>query len=161
AFWMMFAPIGAALSVDRLRAQKESRSDDPQNVSLWALKAYQFQFVLVYWQASLSKLASPSWWDGTAMYYVFRHAEFARFPVPLVPNNMFLLKLSTWGSILAEFLGWTFIWFKETRYAVLLLLLAFHLGIDYAMNIPLFEHIMIVSLIIFIPGEDADKFVAR
>lgn len=161
AFWMMFAPIGAALSLDRLRAPKEFCPDDPQTVSLWALKAYQFQFVLIYWQASLSKLASPSWWDGTAMYYVFRHAEFARFPVPLIPNNMFLLKLSTWGSILAEFLGWTLIWFKETRYAVLLLLLAFHLGIDYAMNIPIFEHIMIASLIIFIPGEDAEKFVAR
>jgi hypothetical protein len=160
AFWMMFAPIGAALSLDRLRAPKESRSGAPQPVSLWALKAYQFQFVLIYWQASLSKLASPSWWDGTAMYYVFRHQEFARFPVPFVPQNMFLLKLSTWGSILAEFLGWTLIWFQETRYAVLLILLAFHLGIDYSMNIPIFEHIMIASLVIFIPGEDAEKCVA-
>jgi len=160
AFWMMFAPIDAALSFDRLRAPKEFRSDDPQTVGLWALKAYQFQFVLIYWQASLSKLASPSWWDGTAMYYVFRHTEFARFPVPFVPQNLSFLKSCTWSSILAESLGWTLIWFKETRYAVLLVLLAFHLGIDYAMNIPIFEHIMIASLLTFIPGEDAEKFVA-
>jgi hypothetical protein len=95
------------------------------------------------------------------MYYVFRHLEFARFPVPWVPQNLFLLKLATWSSILAESLGWTLIWFKETRYVVLLVLLAFHLSIDYAMNIPIFEHIMIASLLIFIPGEDAEKFVAR
>ncbi len=161
AFWMMFAPIDAALSLDRLRTPKESRSGDPQNCSLWAVKAYQFQFALVYWQASLSKLASPSWWDGTAMYYVFRHLEFARFSVPYVPQDPFLLKLATWSAIFAESLGWTLIWFKETRYVVLLVLLAFHLGIDYAMNIPMFEHIMIASLLIFIPGEDAEKFVAR
>jgi hypothetical protein len=161
AFWMMFAPIDAELSLDRLWAPKESRSSDPQLCSLWALKAYQFQFVLIYWQASLSKLASPGWWDGTAMYYVFRHLEFARFPVPYVPQNLFLLKLATWSSILAETFGWTLIWFKETRYVVLLVLLVFHLSIDYAMNIPIFEHIMIASLVIFIPGEDAEKFVAR
>jgi hypothetical protein len=160
AFWMMFAPIDAALALDRLRAPKESRGD-PQLCSLWALKAYQFQFVLIYWQASMSKLASPSWWDGTAMYYVFRHLEFARFPVPWVPQNLFLLKVATWSSILAETLGWTLIWFKETRYLVLLVLLVFHLSIDYAMNIPIFEHIMIASLLIFIPGEDAENFVAR
>jgi len=157
AFWMMFAPIGAALSLDRLWFKRGSNA---QNCNLWALKAYQLQFALIYWQASLSKLASPSWWDGTAMYYVFRHLEFARFPVPFVPENLFLLKLATWSAVFAESLGWTLIWFKETRYVVLLVLLGLHLGIDYAMNIPIFQHIMIASLVIFIPGEDAEKFVA-
>jgi hypothetical protein len=158
AFWMMFAPIGAALSLDRLWFK--SKSSYEHNCSLWALKAYQFQFALVYWQSSMAKLAAPSWWDGTAMYYVFRHSEFARFTVPFVPQNIFFLKLCTWGAVLIEFLGWTLIWFKETRYAVLFALLALHLGIEYAMNIPMFEHIMIASLLIFVPAEDAEKFVA-
>ena len=160
AFWMVFAPIGAALSLDNKLFSKNSASGASNYRSLWALKAYQFQFVLVYWQASLSKLAAPSWWDGTAMYYVFRHLEFTRFSVPFVPQDLFLLKLATWSSMVAEFLGWTLIWFKETRYVVLLILLAFHLSIDYAMNIPIFEHIMIASLVAFIPGDDAEKFVA-
>jgi hypothetical protein len=160
AFWLMFAPTGAALSLDRLWFKAKSSTNASQDCSVWALKAYQFQFALVYWQASISKLASPSWWDGTAMYYVFRHLEFSRFAVPFVPQNMLFLKLCTWGSIFAEFLGWTLIWFKETRYAVLLVLLSLHLGIEYAMNIPLFEHIMIASLVAFIPGQDAEKFVA-
>jgi len=160
AFWMMFAPIDAALSLDRLWFNKASGDSGLQPCSLWALKAYTFQFVLIYWQASLSKLAAPSWWDGTAMYYVFRHLEFARFPVPLIPQNLLLLKLTTWSAVFAESLGWTLIWFKETRYPVLLALLALHLGIDYSMNIPIFEHIMIASLLIFIPGEDAERFVA-
>jgi len=159
AFWLIFAPTGAALSLDRLWFKSKSSSDASQDCSIWALKAYQFQFALVYWQASISKLASPSWQDGTAMYYVFRHLEFTRFTVPFVPQNMLFLKMCTWGSIFAEFLGWTLIWFKETRYAVLLVLLALHLGIEYAMNIPLFEHIMIASLVTFIPAQDAEKFV--
>ncbi len=161
AFWMMFSPIDAALSLDSLWRKKKAPRNEPQKCSLWALKAYQLQFALVYWQASLCKLASPSWCDGTAMYYVFRHLEFARFVVPFVPQNLFLLKLSCWGTILTESLGWTAIWFRETRYFVLLMLLGLHLGIEYAMNIPIFEHIMIVSLIIFVPGEDAERFVLK
>jgi hypothetical protein len=94
------------------------------------------------------------------MYYVLRHQEFARFSIPFVAQNLFLLKLSTWSAILAESLGWTFIWFAETRYAVLIILLGLHLGIEYSMNIPMFEHIMIASFICFIPGEDAEKFIA-
>jgi hypothetical protein len=160
AFWLMFAPTDAALSLDRWFFKKNQNFWAPQKCSLWALKAYQFQFALIYWQASLSKLAAPSWWDGTAMYYVARHQEFARFPVPFVAQNLILLKLATWGSILAESLGWTLIWFAETRYIVLVVLLFFHLGIEYSMNIPIFEHIMIISLICFIPGDDAEKLIA-
>jgi hypothetical protein len=163
AFWMMFAPTGAALSVDRWIKQKRNPSIViPTQVSLWAVKAFQLQFVLVYWQASLSKIASPSWWDGTAMYYVFRYLEFARFPVPSVMmNDLHIMQFLTWSTIAIEILGWTLIWFKETRYPVLMLLLAMHLGIEYAMNIPIFEHIMIASLFIFIRGEDAEAWFAK
>lgn len=163
AFYLMFAPIGAALSLDRILKIWTSPKLPPREheaVSLWALKAYQIQFALIYWQTSWAKIAAPTWWDGTALYYVFRHTEFSRFPVPLVPDNLFLLKIFTWSAMLIEFLAWIFIWFKETRYPVLLSLLALHLGIDYAMNIPIFEHIMIASLVIFIPAEDLKKFAA-
>jgi hypothetical protein len=163
AFWMMFAPIGAALSVDRYLQQKRNPSAVlPTQVSLWAVKAFQLQFVLIYWQASLSKIASPSWWDGTAMYYVFRYLEFARFPVPsFMMNDLHFMQFLTWSTIAIEILGWTLIWFKETRYPVLLLLLVMHLGIEYAMNIPIFEHIMMASLFIFIRGEDAEAWFAK
>lgn len=169
AFYMLFAPIGAALSLDRIRkiwSRPDSQStsvisDRAEPKSLWAVKAFKFQFALIYWQTSWAKIAAPTWWDGTALYYVFRHAEFGRFFVPIVPENMFLMKLFTWSAMLIEFCAWIFIWFKETRYYVLLSLLALHLGIDYAMNIPIFEHIMIVSLVLFIPAEDLATFMEK
>jgi hypothetical protein len=157
AFYMMFAPCDAALSLDRIRRIWFSSYLPPlvpEKRSIWAAKAYQLQFMLIYWQTSFAKFCSPIWRDGTAMYYVFRYEEFARFPVPFVPNNMLLMKLSTWFALFVEFWAWMFIWFKETKYYVLLTLLALHLGIEYAMNIPVFEHIMIASLVIFIPAED-------
>lgn len=157
AFYMLFAPVDSALSLDRIRRiwfSSKMPAEIPDKQSLWAFKAYQLQFALVYWQTSWAKLAAPSWWDGTAMYYVLRYEEFLRFPVPIIPHNMILMKLFTWAALCIEFSAWIFIWFKETRYYVLSSLLALHLGIDYSMNIPVFEHIMIASLIIFIPAED-------
>jgi hypothetical protein len=168
AFYLLFAPIDATLSLDRIRkiwfpgkGSTKLIPDTPEPRSLWAVKAYKLQFALIYWQTSWAKIAAPTWWDGTALYYVFRHAEFARFFVPIVPENMFLMKLFTWSAMLIEFCAWIFIWFKETRYYVLLSLILLHLGIDYAMNIPLFEHIMIVSLVLFIPSEDLAKFMQK
>ncbi len=164
AFYMMFAPLGAALSVDRylkVHVWKTLPDGPPEPVSLWAMQAYQLQFALIYWQTSWAKLAGSTWWDGTALYYVFRHTEFSRFTVPVVPQNLFLMKLFTWSALFIEFAGWTLIWFNETRYFVLLALLALHLGIDYAMNIPIFEHIMIASLVIFIPARDIEWAAAK
>ncbi len=164
AFYMMFAPIGATLSVDRILSIWFGDKVPPltaEKTSLWAMRAFQIQFALIYWQTSWAKLAAPTWWDGTALYYVFRHIEFSRFYVPFVPQNMLLLKLFTWSALVIEFCAWIFIWFKETRYFVLLSLLALHLGIDYAMNIPVFEHIMIACLILFIPAEDLQKLMSK
>ncbi|MBX9720590.1 MAG: HTTM domain-containing protein, partial [Candidatus Obscuribacterales bacterium] len=157
AFYLLFAPVDSALSLDRIRRiwfSSKMPTEVPEKQSIWAFKAYQLQFAFVYWQTSWAKLAAPTWWSGDALYYVFRYPEFFRFPVPIVPHNMILLKLLTWASLFIEFSAWIFIWFKETRYYVLASLLALHLGIDYSMNIPVFEHIMIASLIIFIPAED-------
>ncbi|MBX9721710.1 MAG: HTTM domain-containing protein [Candidatus Obscuribacterales bacterium] len=157
AFYMLFAPIDSALSLDRIRRiwfSSQMPAEIPEKQSLWAFKAYQFQFALIYFQTSWAKLSAPIWWNGTAMYYVLRYEEFARFYVPFVPYNMILIKLSTWAALCIEFCAWIFIWFKETRYYVLGSLVLLHIGIDYAMNIPVFEHIMLASLIIFIPAED-------
>jgi hypothetical protein len=159
AFYMMFAPLGAELSLDRLLFGRDKRGTQPANCSLWAVKAYQLQFAIIYFQTSWAKLASPMWWDGTAMYYVLRDVEFMRFPLPMI-DNLAVLQFLTWSAVSIEMCAWIFIWFKETRYVVLASLLALHLGIDYAMNIPIFEHIMIASLVIFIPAADAQKFVA-
>ena len=52
---------------------------------------------------------------------------------------------------------WTLIWFKEFRYWVLAAGVLLHLGIDWSMNIPLFEYIMIASYIVFIDASDIKR----
>ena len=51
----------------------------------------------------------------------------------------------------------TLVWFRELRYPVLLAGLCLHLGIEYAMNIPLFEWISIATYAVFIYPEDLSR----
>lgn len=164
SFYLMFAPTGAALSLDKLSRIWLSNilpAREAQPCVLWALRAYQLQWVLLYCQTFWTKFMSPSWGDGTNMYYVLRDREFWRFPVPLIADNLELCKLAGWFTMLAEFMAWTLIYFRETRYIVLSLLLLLHVGIEYSMNIPMFEHMMIASLIVFVYPEDLSKLKNR
>jgi hypothetical protein len=107
------------------------------------------------------KIAGSQWLDGSAVYYATRLDDMFRFPAPLIANNMFLLKTLTWFTLIIELAGWTLIWFKDTRYWVLLGLLGLHLGIDYMINLPVFEWAFIRTLITFVPSQDLTNFFSR
>jgi hypothetical protein len=56
---------------------------------------------------------------------------------------------------------WTLVWFKEVRYYVLLAAVVFHLGLDWSMNIPQFQFIMITALITFVDPSDLSALVDK
>jgi hypothetical protein len=156
-FFLMFAPAGAALSIDSLLRLRKGRSH--AEVALrapWAQRLIQIQMAVLYFATFYSKTLGDSWKDGTAIYYVLRLDEFQRFPVPLI-HNLFLLKVLAWGTLLIEFSLGVLVWFRELRYPVLLAGVCMHLGIEYSMNIPLFEWIAMSTYVTFIDPEDLSR----
>jgi hypothetical protein len=131
--------------------KQQSLQGDPSG---WTQKLYRFFIALIYFQAFWSKLEDKTWLDGSAIYYVLREHEFLLFPVPWIANNLWICQALTWGTLVIECSMWSLIWFKETRYFVLVGALLLHLGIEYTMNLPVFESMMIASLVVFIPSED-------
>jgi hypothetical protein len=157
-FFLMFAPAGAAISVDRLLRiwrGREGVAIPPR--APWAQRMIQFQVAVTYLATFYWKTLGSRWIDGTALHYVMRLDEFRRFPVPEI-QNAFLLKAGAWMTLLIEFSCAVLIWFRETRYAVLLVGACFQLSIEYSMNIPLFEWIIISTYVTFIPPEDLTRF---
>jgi hypothetical protein len=67
-----------------------------------------------------------------------------------IANNLLLCKLATWGTLVVEGALWTLVWIKEFRYWILAAAYFFHMGIEYSMNLPLFEGLMITTLIAFV-----------
>lgn len=157
-FLLIFSDCSKLLSVDAWIRKKRHPDDviDDQ-VSVWPINLLKLQIAAVYCQTFWAKLQGPSWWDGTAVYYALRLEEFYRFAEPV--DQLWFYKLSTWFGLAIELSLWTLIWVREFRYWVLLAAVALHMGIEYTMNIPLFEYVMLSSFVLFIYPEDLERAI--
>lgn len=150
AFILMFSECGRMFSLD---AWLKGQSYDDQwriRCKPWAQRLLQWQVAAAYCQTFLAKIEGQTWLNGTALYYVTRLESFQRFSVPFLFDNLWTTKVLTWGTLVIEFALWTLIWIKEVRYWILLGGVLLHLGIEWTMNIPIFEYLMIAAYINFV-----------
>jgi hypothetical protein len=157
-FFLIFAPAGAALSIDRLlrvRSGKEGAEIPPRRP--WAQRMIQFQLAILYFSSFWWKSMGTPWVDGTALYYVVHLDEMRRFPLPLWIQHPFLEKLGSWYTLALEFSIGALVWFKEFRYPLLLLGLLFHLCIEYALNVPMFQWDVLSAYVLFIDPADLTR----
>ncbi len=154
-FFLIFAPAGAALSVDRLiriRRRKEPATLQPR--SPWAQRMIQLQLALLYFVAFLLKVKGVPWVQGTALFYVYHLDELERFPLPFWFLRPMVLKLGSWSALVLEFSLGVLVWVKEFRYILLTLGLLFHLWLEYSLNIPLFQWDILSAYVLFIDSDD-------
>jgi vitamin K-dependent gamma-carboxylase-like protein len=158
-FFLMFAPAGAAFSLDRLiaiRRGKQDRHIEPR--APWAQRIIQFELALLYLTSFFWKLKGHTWLNGTALYYVLHLHSIARFPLPHWLQSTALLKVGSWFTLALEFSLGTLIWSRRFRYPLLLLGLLFHLSIEYSLNLPLFEFDVLTAYILFVDPADLDHW---
>jgi hypothetical protein len=156
-FFLMFAPCAGALSVDRLLRIWEGREGaEVPLYSPWAQRLIQIQVSVIYLSTVGLKLFGKAWRNGTAIYYVLRLNGFRRFPVPF-SSNLLLIRFFTWSTLLVEFAIGALVWFSGIRYAVLIAAALLHLFIEYSMNLPLFELMMVSTYVTFIYPEDLSR----
>lgn len=170
AFLLMFAPSGACLSVDRLRtkrppsAPQQEQVGQPEPLTLtivpWSMRLMQIELTLLYFQYFWTKMAGESWVDGTAVYYVLNNTTIEHFPWPLDRHNELVAKTLTIGTLVIEFFLWNLIWVKRFRYYVLLAGVLLHAGLEYTLNIPVFQHVIFVSYILFVDPQHIERCIA-
>jgi Vitamin K-dependent gamma-carboxylase len=154
-FFLIFAPAGAAFSVDRLiRIWRGKETAELQPRAPWAQRMIQFELALLYFATFLWKIQGVPWVQGTALYYVYHLDELQRFPLPSWLLHPFILKLETWAGLALEFSLGVLIWFKDLRYYLLALGVLFHLWLEYSINVPLFQWEILSVYILFVyPGD--------
>jgi hypothetical protein len=156
AFWLSFSQCGKMLSVDWLLAKKEQKQVDEHEklVLVWPQRLLQIQMCLVYCQSFFAKFWGQTWLSGTAVYFSSRIEDTRRLPIPFVFDQLWTCHLLTWSTLGIEFAMFTLIWIKELRYFVLAAGLIMHLVIDWTMNIPQFEWLMMCSYVLFVDDSD-------
>lgn len=151
SFLLIFSQAGSAFSLDWIwRVIKGVQEPLREFSSPWAQRLIQIQLCIVYVFTVMWKLKGSAWVDGTAVYYTSRLEEFQRFPVPWLFENLILIKLITWITLVIELSIGTLVWLPRLRPYILCLALFLHLGLEYSMNVPLFQWIMLTTLILFI-----------
>jgi hypothetical protein len=154
-FFLMFAPAGAAFSVDRLlRIRRGKESSRVPLCRPWAQRMIQIELALVYFSSFCWKLKGQSWTHGTALFYVYHIESLRRFPLPAWFFHSAVLKSGTWFSLVFEFAMGALIWIKRLRYPLLAIGVAFHLWLEYSLNIQLFQWDILSAYILFIDPSD-------
>ena len=157
-FFLMFAPAGAAFSVDRLiRVRRGLEGPEAPLAAPWAQRMIQFELALVYLVSFWWKMKGNTWLNGTALYYVTHLQSMKRFPLPAWIQHAAILKIGGWFILVLEFCLGTLIWIRRFRYPLLLLGLLFHLSIEYAINIPMFQWDVLTAYVLFVDPADLDR----
>lgn len=154
-FFLIFAPAGAAISLDRLlriRCGKESAEILPR--APWAQRMIQLELALLYLVSFWWKMKGGAWIEGSALYYVFHLDEFQRFPIPQLLLHPAVLRIASWLALAVECSLGTLIWIKKFRYPLLLTGLLFHLSLEYSINVPMFQWDVLSAYILFIDPEE-------
>jgi vitamin K-dependent gamma-carboxylase-like protein len=173
-FYLMFAPCGAALSLDRwlqVRRERQRLGDkyvpqppQPRVSATFATRLLQINFCLIYFAAGTSKLMGTSWWNGTAPNGFLLNYSFAPFDVPAyvtflewLVKHRFLWELfgavGVVGTLFLE-LGFSFlVWNRHTRWLMVCGAVLFHTLIALLMGLVTFSLMMLVLVLAFVPPE--------
>ena len=158
-FFLIFSPSGNTLSLDAfLKRRRHPQSPHSQSRMPWAQRMIQCQLALLYITACLWKLKGHAWLGGTALYYVTHLQDLQRFPVAPWIATPLVLKLGSWFTLVLEFALGTAIWWKRTRYPMLLLGIAFHLTLEYTLNVPMFQWDILAAYILFVDPRDLERW---
>jgi hypothetical protein len=175
--YLMLAPCGAALSVDRLlarwwtvrRARQAGRPvpdwEPPQLTpsATFALRLIQINFCIIYLASGTSKLLGGNWWNGTAVYYTMANYEFAPLRNTFYLNflrgicqNRFVWEVMMAGgsyATLALEIGLPFlVWNRRLRPLLVFCSLSLHIFIAVFMGLVAFSLLMATMVVSFIPS---------
>jgi hypothetical protein len=151
-FWGMFLPLGARWSLDARQGTKPAE----ESLLSVATAAVLLQMAVMYLFTGFSK-CNDVWFSGSALDIGLSNDRLARPLGHILAGYPWLTSLLTRGTLIAElilplvlFLPWKFSW---CRSVALLMLMAFHIGIESSMVVMLFSYSSLAGLLTFVPTE--------
>jgi hypothetical protein len=153
SFFLMLAPAGESLSVDRWRRMPERFWEFPARPA-WALRLVQIQVSVVYLSAVWLKLHGPDWVHGTAVSYAMRLQDFQRFPLPSVlAHSLLFSTIVTYLTLAIELMIGVLVWNRGARPLVLALGVILHSTIGLNLRLGFFSEVMLATYVAFLSPE--------
>lgn len=156
-FYLMFAPTGAALSLDRRRRHGNQPPERSWSANV-VVRMIQIHMCVIYLCSGLGKLQGARWWDGTAVWMVMMLHEFSPLDMSWLGywGDWPCLLLSNLGVALTLGLEISFaflIWNPKLRPVLLFLAVLMHAGIGVFMGMGSFGASMLTGCLSFVPPD--------
>ena len=165
-YFLLFAPAGAAWSLDRTwrlwRARRRglAQSSAPIYIPPWSVRLMQIQVCIMYFVTGMVK-ASSDWLTGEAIYWVLNDVSICRWSYADLPIPLIVCRILSWATLLFE-IGFSFFMLSgRLRPWVLLAGLSLHLSILAVMEIGWFSQVSLCWYALFLRGEDVARFFRR
>jgi predicted DCC family thiol-disulfide oxidoreductase YuxK len=161
-FIMCMAPIGRALSLDRVRAVRAAKlkkldARPPQYSSPWAgacTRLMQIQMAVLFFYSAIAKLKGDDWWEGDALWNVFTTPEhYSRFMLNLLASHYWIGNVGTYATILIEIAFPFLIWQRRTRPYLLAAAILLHFQFGVLMGLFYFSFVMVMGHMSFVRPE--------
>jgi hypothetical protein len=159
SFFLVLAPSGAALSIDRIIGARRNRPQFPVR-SVWPLRLVQIQLSAIYFFAVWAKVRGVTWNDGTAVSYALRLDDLARFPLPdFIATSPLVAGLATYGTLAVELSIAILVWNRRARPYVLAAGVLLHLFIDYRIYVGFFSYAILTMYLAFLSPKTAARVI--
>jgi hypothetical protein len=177
--YLMIAPCGDALSLDRWLARRRARArgepEPPVPLSAsatFATRSLQIHFCYVYLASGLSKLLGSSWWNGTALWGTVANSYFAPINQPWYLGGLVFVSQHRWLWELAMSAGTAYtlileigfpflVWSRKLRWLMVTGAVFLHTGIGLCMGLVTFSLMMLVMVMSFVPPEAVQALLDR
>ena len=160
AFYLIFAPSGAALSLAGFLGNRRAFWTFPARAP-WAMRLIQIQLSIVYLVAVWTKVRGTTWNNGLAVSYALRIEDIERFPVPaFVTHSTLISNVFTYGTLALELSLAILVWNRRLRPWVLLAGLSLHLGIEYSIRVGFYGFAIVSMYLLFVPEARMEAAVA-
>jgi len=140
-FYLLWAPAGAALSLDR-RAGRGS--DRPRETSRLLLRVMQIHLCVAYLFSGVEKASGEQWRNGEAIWRSLTTQGYGAFDFTWLAQYPWLAVLAGWSVLVVEIGYPVFIWPQRTRRLWIAAIVAMHAGIGIFMGLHVFATVMIV-----------------
>jgi hypothetical protein len=151
-FFLIFARSDQAFSLTRWLQTKSGKihpSEHP-TIPAWPVRILQAHLCIIYISTAIWKSLGSMWMDGSAVGVVLQLGEFSRFPVPSFLATETSSKILTWMTLAIEFSFPILVWIPRYRTLTLASGIALHVGLEWIMNIQLFQWTITSLYILFL-----------
>ncbi len=158
-FILCLAPVGRAMSLDRVRAVRAAKRANlklvpPAYTSPWAgacTRLVQIQMAILFFYSGIEKLRGDEWWSGDAVWLSLTTNEFYNGAVlGLLARQYWLVTTATYATLVIEIAFPFLIWQRRTRPYVLAEAIALHVMFAVLLGLVYFSFIMVLGHMSFL-----------